>query len=58
MKVGPKSSLRPFLHRALQLYVGIPCASTVPVMALMATDNTVTRKFTYLCQLSPVAWNS
>ena len=21
MKVGPKSSLRPFLHRALQLYV-------------------------------------
>ena len=23
MKVGPKSSLRPFLHRALQFYLGL-----------------------------------
>ena len=23
MKVGPKSSLRPFLHRALQIYIHI-----------------------------------
>ena len=27
MKVGPKSSLRPFLHRALQLFIGVDASS-------------------------------
>ena len=29
MKVGPKSSLRPFLHQALHLYVQFTCTACV-----------------------------